>query len=76
MMLDKLTNDLTSALDDLQQVTDSIEILTHLLNTDDGHRLPDAELSRYAHHLISQALLINETATDTLTTWLSRLEVK
>lgn len=76
MMLDKLTNDLTSALDDLEQVTDSIEILTHLLTTDGAHRLPDAALARYAHHLIAQALLINETATDTLTTWLSRLEVE
>ena len=74
MMLDKLTDDLTNVLEDLQRVTDSIEILTHLLNTDDGHRLPDAELSRYAHHLIAQALLINETATDNLTPWLSRLD--
>jgi len=73
MMLDKLTDDLAAALEDLQRVTDSIEILTHLLNTTDSDRLPDRALARYARHLISQALLINETATDTLTPWLSRL---
>lgn len=73
MMLDKLTNDLTSVLDDLQRVQDSIEILTHLLKATEGDRLPDTDLARYGHHLISQALLTNETATDTLEVWLSRL---
>jgi hypothetical protein len=73
MMLDKLSDDLAAALDDLRRVQDSIEILTHLLKATEGDRLPDTDLARYGHHLIDQALLTNETATDTLTPWLSRL---
>lgn len=73
MMIDKMTDDLTSALEDLQRVMRSLEILTHLLEADDDHRLPDASLICYAHHLISQALLVNETAVDTLQVWPDRL---
>ncbi|MBD2429430.1 hypothetical protein [Phormidium sp. FACHB-1136] len=76
MMIDKLTDDIANVLDDLQRVMTSVEILAYLLNVDDGHRLPDPDLARYAHHLISQALLINETATSFLEPWQSRLEVK
>ena len=74
MMIDKLTDDIANVLDDLQRVMTSVEILAYLLNADDGHRPLDPDLARYAHHLISQALLINETATSFLEPWLSRLE--
>lgn len=70
---ERLLEDLGHALEELQRMTQFLEILRHLAEVGDSH--PDhLAQSQWASLLIQQALLVNETAVDLLQVWPERLD--
>ena len=70
---ERLLEDLGHALEELQRMTQFLEILRHLAEVGDSHH-DQTDQARWAALLIQQALLVNETAVDLLQVWPQRLD--
>lgn len=70
---ERLLEDLGKALEELQRMTQFLEILRHLAEVGDSHPDQFAQ-ARWAALLIQQALVVNELAVDILQVWPERLD--